>query len=60
MTGVENVEAGTAVERVVAAVLTGLQDRRGFNYWWGEIDSDIQDEIREELVNVVEPIVAGP
>lgn len=38
----------------VEAVLRDLCDRSGFDHWWGEIDDDIQQEIRVELAEVIE------
>ena len=36
------------------AVLRDLDDRSGFDHWWGNIDGDIQQEIRAELAKVIE------
>jgi hypothetical protein len=36
------------------AVLRDLCDRSGFDHWWGEIDHDIQQEIRDDLAAVIE------
>ena len=41
-------------ENIVSKVLDALNDRGGFDGWWGGIDDDIQQEIIEELVSIVE------
>lgn len=36
------------------AVLHELNDRSGFDHWWGNIDGDVQEEIRDELAKVID------
>lgn len=36
------------------AVLDDLNDRSGFDHWWGNIDSDIKREIRGDLAKAIE------
>jgi hypothetical protein len=36
-------------DRAVALILTALEDRRGFDGWWHDIDEEIQDEIKDDL-----------
>lgn len=43
----------TQAERIVAAILTNLDDRSGFDWWWGDIDSATQREIKRTLAKIV-------
>lgn len=43
--------------RIVDAVLRNLDDRSGFDGWWGDLDTDIQAEIRRALRGDVEDIL---
>lgn len=36
-------------DRIVDAVLRELNGRGGFDHWWGNIDHEIREEIRETL-----------
>jgi hypothetical protein len=36
------------------AVLDDLNDRSGFDHWWGDIDGDVQREIRGELAKTID------
>jgi len=38
---------------IVAAVLRDLEGRKGFDWWWHDIDEDIREEIRAELIVAV-------
>jgi len=38
---------------IVDDVFKDLRTRKGFNWWWDDIDEDIQDEIRSDLHDVV-------
>lgn len=40
-------------DRIVAAVLRDLNGRSGFDWWWGDIDPGIKNEIREDLARLV-------
>lgn len=61
--GYDNVEAwvrdrlptGTEgrAANIVSEVLDNLEDRGGFDHWWGDIDDGIQQEIRGELAAIV-------
>jgi hypothetical protein len=39
---------------VVEAVLDELRNRKGFDWWWDDLDEDIQVEIVEACVQRVE------
>ena len=43
--------------RVVQAVLKALNNRRGFDDWWGNLDDDIRREIERKLIAAIEPHV---
>lgn len=38
---------------VARMVLRNLDDRAGFDHWWGEIDAETQREIMDDLTGVV-------
>ena len=40
-------------KKIVKAILTDLEDRSGFDHWWGDIDGPIRTEIRKELTSIV-------
>ena len=44
-------------EEIVAAVMRSLRTRKGFNWWYDEIDPDIQAEIESDVEDVVEGIL---
>ena len=44
-----SVELDALATRIVEAVLKDFQDRKGFDYFWDDIDEDIKTEIVEEL-----------
>lgn len=35
-------------------ILAKLSDRKGFDWWWDDLDADIQDEIRQEIADTIE------
>ena len=41
-------------EHCVEVVLRCLMNRKGFDDWWGNIDEEIEREIREELAKDVQ------
>lgn len=41
-------------ERIVGRVLAELASCKGFDEWWYEIDSKIQQEIKETLYQIVD------
>lgn len=41
-------------QKIVKAILDELNDRKGFDWWWDELDADIRNEIRDELTEIVE------
>ena len=47
-------------QRIIKKVFDDLYDRGGFDHWWDDIDSDIQQEILGALVRHVETILAEP
>lgn len=46
-------------QRAVDAALKVLSDRGGFDGWWDCIDEDIQQEIREEMIDEVDKVIDG-
>lgn len=40
-------------EHIVTDVMNSLGDRKGFDWWWGDIDVEIKKEIRLELTEIV-------
>lgn len=47
-------EGPDRVKAAVKAVLDDLNDRSGFDHWWGDIDSDTRREIRSDLAKAIE------
>jgi hypothetical protein len=45
--------------KIVDDILAELSDRSGFDGWWGDIDPDIQTEIRQALAARVETALAA-
>jgi hypothetical protein len=41
-------------KKAVKAVLDDLNDRSGFDHWWGNIDSGTRREIRDALTKAIE------
>lgn len=39
--------------RIVDDILANLELRKGFDWWWDDVDADIQQEIREDLTAIV-------
>jgi hypothetical protein len=55
--GADRVGGGGGVSSarvVVEAVLDELRNRKGFDWWWDDLDEDIQVEIVEACVQRVE------
>jgi hypothetical protein len=42
-------------KEIIEKIINTLCDRGGFDDWWGNIDIDIQDEIKKELENIIKP-----
>lgn len=42
------------IKAAVKAVLDDLNDRSGFDHWWGGIDSDTKRDIRVDLAKAIE------
>lgn len=40
--------------RIVETVLREFSSRKGFDWWWEDIDEDVQQEIREALTALIE------
>ncbi|HEY6022481.1 MAG TPA: hypothetical protein VIY48_22245 [Candidatus Paceibacterota bacterium] len=38
--------------QIVAEIIADLRDRRGLKHEWNQIDSDIQQEIKEEWIKI--------
>lgn len=38
----------------VKKILNMLNDRKGFDGWWDDIDEEIQNEIAEEIRKIIE------
>lgn len=45
--------------KIVMAILEELRSRKGFDWWWDELDKDIQQEIREALMVIVDQKLDG-
>lgn len=43
--------------KIVDAVLKELSDRKGFDYFWHNIDSDIKKEIKKTLATKVSKVI---
>lgn len=43
---------------IVNAILDNLEGRSGFDWWWGDIPEDVQDEIRDDLAAAVERVAS--
>lgn len=39
--------------KIVEEILTELNGRKGFDDWWYNIDEEIQDEIKDDLIEIV-------
>lgn len=44
---------------IVMAILEELRSRKGFDWWWNDLDEGIQREIREELMVIVDRKLDG-
>ena len=40
---------GPLASTIVNAVLMELEGRKGFDWWWDDLDEDIRQEITDEL-----------
>lgn len=40
-------------KEIIEKIIDALRDRGGFDDWWGNIDTDIQNEIKEDLENII-------
>jgi hypothetical protein len=40
-------------KEIVNEIIDFLNNRKGFDDWWGDIDDDIKNEIKQELENIV-------
>ncbi len=48
------IEGPDRAKLAAKAVLADLNDRSGFDHWWGNIDSDTKREIRTDLAKAIE------
>lgn len=44
-------------KRIVQRQIKSLDDRKGFDHWWHQLDSEVQKEIRKELRSIVEDVL---
>jgi len=44
-------------EKIRDEVLKALDTRKGFDYWWDNIDEDVQDEISSDLDQVIKDVL---
>jgi hypothetical protein len=44
----------TLTERIVFRIMDDFRDRSGFDDWWGNMDSEIKNEILNSLHQIVE------
>ncbi len=35
-------------------IISFLQQRKGFDYWWRDIEKDVQDQILEEIAQIID------
>lgn len=42
---------------IAAAVLRDLSDRKGFDWWWDDLDDEIQADIEEDLTKTVQKVL---
>lgn len=42
-----------AVERAADAALRVLEDRKGFDWWWDDLDEELQQEIRAAIIEAI-------
>jgi len=40
-------------KEIIEKIINSLCDRGGFDDWWGNIDTSIQNEIMEELEDII-------
>lgn len=40
-------------KKLVELIFNELNGRGGFDHWWGNIDDDIQDEIKGAVVDII-------
>ena len=45
------------IKKVVEEIVSDLSDRKGIGDEWGQIDSDIQEEIKEKWFNIIKRIL---
>jgi hypothetical protein len=43
-----------SLERAAEAVIRELDDRRGFDGWWYDLEPDIQQEIKEAIARAID------
>ena len=47
-------DAKQMADMIVEKMIDELSGRSGFDGWWGNIDEDIQNEIKEELCKIIQ------
>jgi len=46
-------------KEIVETLIANLRDRKGFKWWWDDIDNDVRDEITKSLESEVETILTS-
>ena len=47
-------ETKEEVGAIADAILANLLDRKGFDWWWHDLDADIQQDIRDEIIRTIQ------
>lgn len=47
-------------QKIAQAVLEELESRKGFDWWWDDLDALVQSEIEQVLTGVIDGILKGP
>lgn len=50
----ENTTPLSLADRITDEVLRELEDRKGFDWWWDELDDEIQGDIKDALKSRVQ------
>lgn len=48
------IETSDRAKRIARAVLRNLEGRKGFDWWWADVDADTRKEIRADLAEAIE------
>ena len=45
-------------DKIYDAILDNLNDRKGFDYWYHDIDEDVKDEMKTDISEVIDAIIS--